>query len=317
MKDTILMLICAICLALNAGCSRSAEETLPEKQPEQAADETGGDGEEMLSNFSVSGYTQGGQRQWDMAGKSANIMDEEIALKNVTGKVYGDQANMTVVADRGTLNRVDSNVHLEKNVLATSEDGASLSTDSLDWDAQNQKLTTEAPVCIKKGGMEAFGTGIVAQPVLNLVELNKDVTVNINLDAKNTAGDGSSPEQDALPALPTVITCTGSLKVDYQNNVAFFQDNVQAKDTRGQIFADEMDVYFTSASKDGEKATGMQDLGIEKIVALGSVEIHHGSNITYSEKAVYDASSGKLTLTGRPKLVIYSTEDFGQLIGGK
>jgi len=58
----------------------------------------------------------------------------------------------------------------------------------------------------------------------------------------------------------------------------------------------------------------MEGMGIEKVIATGDVQIHHGNNITYSQKAVYDTDTGKLTLTGRPKLVIYSTEDFTQLM---
>ena len=274
--------------------------------------------EEMLSSFSVSGYTKGGEKQWELEGKSADIGSEDIQMTNVLGKVYGEDVNMTIVADQGTLNRVKNNVHLEKNVKATTDDGATLLTDYLDWDAQNEKLTSDAPVWVERGMMQASGTGIVAQPVLSLVQLKKDVTVEMALGSEvNGAADQEAlnnlRSEEARPS--TVITCDGSLEVEYENNLAIFQDNVKVKDQRGEIFSDKMNVYFSKQAEQSQQLQGMQGMGIDKVVAVGDVEIHHGENITYSQKAVYDTATGKLTLTGQPKLIIYSTQGFSQLMG--
>ena len=236
-------------------------------------------------------------------------MTEEIKLTDVLGHVFGKEMDMSIVADEGSLNRIDNNVHLEKNVRATTEDGATLRTDYLDWDAHNQKLTSDAPVWIERRQMQAAGTGMVAQPALNLVELKKDVTVKISIEEKSNQG--------LAPAVPTIITCDGPLEVEYEKNLAVFYENVKVKDGRGEIFADKMDVYFTTQSDGNKQVAGMQGLGIDKVVAVGEVEIHHGDNISYSRKAVYDTATGKLTLTGRPKLIIYSTEDFSQLVETK
>lgn len=279
-----------------------------QKELENASDE-------MFSSFSISGYGAGGRKEWDLEGKSADIMSEEIQLTDVTGKVYGDGTTMTITADEGSLNRVNNNVHLEKNVVAVSDDGATLTTDYLDWNAQDGELSTDAPVHIKRGFMEAEGIGMIAQPELNLVEIKKDVKVKIAIEVKDNNVSG---ENVAIRvSKPTIITCDGPLEVDYENNLATFYKNVKVNDSRGEIFAERMDVYFSSDSQQQQQIEGMEGMGIEKIVAVKDVEIHHGSNITYSQKAVYDAQSGKLTLTGRPKLVIYSAEGFGQLMGGE
>ncbi|MCQ9208545.1 MAG: LPS export ABC transporter periplasmic protein LptC [Omnitrophica bacterium] len=262
--------------------------------------------DEMLSSFSLSGYTKGGKKQWDLAGKSADIMTEEIKLTDITSKVYGKSTDMTIVADEGSLNRVDNNVHLEKNVKATTDDGATLTTDSLDWDAQNGVLTSEVPVEIVRGMIRARGIGLIAQPALNMVQLKKDVTVQLSLD---------EPADSAQRQGHIVITSDGPLKVEYENNLAIFHDNVKVKDNRGEIFAERIDIYFSTQAQGDEQLAGMGGMGIEKVIATGDVEIHRGANITYSQKAVYDTDTGKLTLTGQPKLVIYSTEDFSQLMG--
>jgi len=302
-------LICVLVFAVNSGCARedrdqadltaSKETADSQKELEEASDE-------MLSSFSVSGYTKGGKKQWDLAGKSADIMAEEIKLTDVTSKIYGKKTQMKIVADEGSLNRIDNNVHLEKNVKATTDDGATLTTDSLDWDAQKELLTSDAPVEIERGMMKARGRGLIAQPVSNLVQLKKDVTVELSLEE---ASDSAQKQG------PTIITCDGSLEVEYENNLAIFQDNVKVEDVRGEIFADKMNVHFSAQEQDDKQLAGMEGMGIEKVVATGNVEIHRGANITYSQKAVYDTDTGKLTLTGRPKLVIYSTEDFSQLMG--
>lgn len=309
-KIAILILIAYLFVT---GCAqenktqKEAELNSSQKELQEAPDE-------MLSSFSVTGYTKGGEKQWDLAGKSADIMSEEIKLTEVTGKVYGKQTNMTILADEGSLNRIDNNVHLEKNVQATTDDGATLTTDYLDWDAQQQKLSSDAPTQIKRGPLEASGTGIVAEPVANLVQLKKDVTVTLSLKDMGQGQNQSDLNQNAV-STPTVITCDGVLEVQYEENLAIFHDNVKVKDERGEIFADRMDVYFAAQAEQKQQLQGIEGMNIDKVVAEGNVEIHHGSNITYSQKAVYDTQTGKLVLTGQPKLVIYSTEDFSQLMG--
>jgi 3-deoxy-D-manno-octulosonate 8-phosphate phosphatase (KDO 8-P phosphatase) len=298
-----------------SGCARqeNAEgpaEPVSREEAFNAEEDSEEPSEEMLSSFAVSGYEKGGKKQWDLEGESADISLEEINLKGVTGKLYGKEMNMTIVADEGSLDKVDNNVHLERNVKATGDDGATLVTDYLDWDAQGQTLSSDAPTRIKRGQMEAAGEGFIAQPVLKLVQLKKDVTVKMALQ-----GDGVPDLQQHIPA--TMITCDGPLEVNYQDNLAVFRENVKVKDERGEIVADKMDVYFATDTEEGEAMQGMEGMGIEKLIATGDVEIHHGSNITYSQKAVYDTDTGKVTLTGQPKLVIYSMEGFSQLAGNK
>jgi hypothetical protein len=81
------------------GCGQKQESQVSEEeaQLQQELEETP---DEMLSSFSVSGYARGGKKQWDLAGKSADIMAKEIKLLDVRGKVYGKETNMTIVADQ-------------------------------------------------------------------------------------------------------------------------------------------------------------------------------------------------------------------------
>lgn len=339
-----LILICIVFLSLLGCAQEEGKDQLGVTRadnPSELQKELTQAPEEMLSSFSVSGYTKGGKKQWDLEGKGADILDQEIKLTDVTGKVYGKDMCMTILADEGSLNRLDNNVHLEKNIFANTDDGATMTTDCLNWDAQNQRLSSGDVVWIKRGMMQATGTGVVAHPEFNSVELKKDITVTLSLQPslqKAGAQENSAlsaedfPEQqpptladdsgltaqmdDASQTVSaqgepnlTVITCDGPLKVIYQDKLAVFKDNVKVKDSRGEIFADKMDVYFTTQDEAARQIEGIEGMGIQKIVAIGNTEIHHGDNITYSQRAVYDTNTGKLTLTGKPKLIIYSTGD--------
>ena len=43
---------------------------------------------------------------------------------------------------------------------------------------------------------------------------------------------------------------------------------------------------------------------IQKMIVTGNVEIEQGGNKSYAEKAIYEAGVKKLTLSGRPKLIL-------------
>ncbi len=156
-------------------------------------------------------------------------------------------------------------------------------------------------------------SGASGEPDLKKVSLEKDVTVNINpsVDAKTEETTGQKK---------IVITCDGPLEIDYGKNIATFSNNVKVDTQDALIESDKMDVYFggTGAGKDmpAEQA-GMAAMGnkIEKIVARGNVKIRQGENVSYSDEATYAALDKKITLSGKPRLVIYSAEGMNASLG--
>jgi lipopolysaccharide assembly outer membrane protein LptD (OstA) len=88
------------------------------------------------------------------------------------------------------------------------------------------------------------------------------------------------------------------------------------------MYSDKLDIFFLPETKDKTAGEGKEKKStspsmsptamaskINKIVATGNVKVIQGKNISYSDTATYNAVEKKLLLTGRPKLVIYSTED--------
>lgn len=107
------------------------------------------------------------------------------------------------------------------------------------------------------------------------------------------AGDAQAGKKDQKKT-KTIITCDGEVEFDYERNIARFMKNVHVDSEDGTIIADKITVNLNADTKQ-----------VKDIVAEGNVKIKRGENITYSERAVYDAVTKKVSLTGRPKLVIY------------
>lgn len=255
------------------------------------------DSDQQINDFSLSGFGEKGKKSWDISGKSADIFDNNVKLNDVTGNLYQEKDQVKLTADKGDFDKVEGSVHLEDNVVITTSTGAKLTTDSLDWDRKKQIVTTEAAVNIEKETMVTTAVGAVAEPNLNKVTLQKDVKVDLNPPAKTK----------------TTITCDGPMTVDYDKNIATFNNNVKVDRGDDQIYSDTMDVYFSRGDETAD--SDMMGGKIEKIIARGNVKIARGENVSYSEVAVYSSLDKKITLLGKPQLVIYSTEDMDASAG--
>lgn len=255
--------------------------------------------EQQINDFSLAGYGEKGQKSWDISGKSADIFTDVVKLNDIIGNLYGKEENVRLAADRGDFNKADGKVHLEENVVITSSSGAKLTTDYLDWDRKAQLVSTAAAVNIERENMTAVGIGARGEPGLKKVALEKDVRLDIIPAAKD--GQALSDSQKI------VITCDGPLEIDYGKNIAFFYHNVKVEREDSQIVSDTMEVYFVTKSAPKENETpGFMGSSIEKIIARGNVKVTRGENVSFSEEAVYSAREKKITLSGRPKLIISS-----------
>jgi LPS export ABC transporter protein LptC len=267
---------------------------------------------QQMSDFSLSGFGDRGKKSWDLAGKSADIGTELIKLNDIVGNFYGVQDNVRLTADNGNFNRREGSIHLQDVVVVTTSSGARMTTDALDWDRKRQIVQTDCAVQVLKNNMVITGLGAKGFPDLNKLNLDKDVKVRI--DESPVSGAAKNGMQKI------VITCDGSLQVDYQKNIATFNDNVRVVTADGVITSDQMELYFKTQSPGGKDGVGgtparqsLDDIStagskIERILARGNVTITRGANVSYSNEAIYSALENKITLLGRPKLIIYSSE---------
>lgn len=244
--------------------------------------------DQKFQGFNLQGYTDEGEKSWDVEGDTADILGTEIKLKNVVANSYGERP-MNVTADTGTVDQTTGKMVLEDDVVITSDDGSKLMTDFVEWDKEKDLVSSEEEVYIKNESFSATGTGMRAQPGLKNAQLNKDVTVRM---------DTAEPETKA-PKLLTV-TSDGPMVLDQLLLKARFEVNVVAEQDDQTLKADVMEIYFKEGMKD-----------IKEMICVGNVEIIQGENKTYAEKATYNAEDQKLTLSGRPKLILETGGESG------
>jgi len=258
------------------------------------ADET--ESPQQFEGFNLAGYEEGGKKTWDVKGDTADIIGNIVKLTNIVANAYGaEQMNLT--AKNGTVQKDTGLMHLENDVVITTNTGTKLTTDTLNWERSKDLVQTDDDVTITREGLVATGTGALGHPSLKDAQLNKDVTVTFETN------EGQSASGAALGRVVT-ITCDGSMEMEYENQKATFNDNVVAIDGDRKLTADKMEVFFdTEASQ------------IKELICIGHVSVVQGENSTYSEKAVYNAAEKKLTLSGRPKLILYTAKEGGLSFG--
>jgi LPS export ABC transporter protein LptC len=267
-------------------------------EPDKPAPQTN-DPEQQIGDFSLSGYGEKGKKAWDLSGKSADIVNEVVKLKDVVGNHYAEKDNINLTADKGRFDKKSGVVHLEDNVVITTSSGTKMTTDSLDWDRKQQVVSTLDAINLKRQDMNLSGEGARGQTALKQVALEKNVRLDIETQDKQES------KKDKI-----VIICDGPLEVDYEKNIAIFNNNVKVEAPDLTIYSDRMQVYFTpkpAASSKGEESA-VTSSSITKIVSEGNVRILRGGNTSYSQEAVYTAMDKRIVLTGRPHIEIYQTE---------
>jgi LPS export ABC transporter protein LptC len=182
-----------------------------------------GEAPQRIYSFSFSKYTSSGAKELEIEGDSADILSQEVALLNVIAKAYAEESPVTITADRGTFDKSTSDVHLRENVVAATENGARLITESLDIHPNDKRMETEIAAKVKKDNIDVEGIGASSDSELRKVTFKKNVTVVVQ-----------DPESESQA--PTVITSDGPLEIDYKRNIAHFAKNVAARDADGRLY---------------------------------------------------------------------------------
>jgi LPS export ABC transporter protein LptC len=239
--------------------------------------------EQQLQGFNLNGYDNSGKKSWEVNGEKADISDNNIKVCKVVANFYGKE-NANLKSDTGTINKTTGEVHLKDNVVITADRGTQMTTDTLNWDRNNDLVTTADQVKITDDKGVITGKGLIAHPNLKQASIGEDVKAVIN-----------SAKPPANPASQKVtITCDGPMQMDQAKFHATFSDNVVAIEeaTGRMLYADRMDVWFDDKNKK-----------LKKVICKGNVKAIQGDNASYADEMVYTGTDEKLIMTGRPKLV--------------
>lgn len=238
--------------------------------------------------FSFSKYMTTGERQLEIEGDSANILGHEVQLMNVIAKAYAEETPVVITADHGTFDKQSGIVHLNENVVATTDTGARLMTEQLDIAPDEKRVESSVLANVKTQNIDVVGTEAISDAKISNVKFKKNVTVNFR--------DPNNPQ-----AKPTTVTCDGILEIDYGKNIARFNDNVVAVDARGTLKADRMDVIYDKQTEQ-----------LDRMIGVGNVEIikPDGSS-TFSDNVIYFAKEGRTVLGGAPEVMAYEDKEGG------
>lgn len=268
MKKISIIFITVVLLI--GGCTKT-----PEKSPEPADNQTATEPAQKIMSFSLSGYEKNGKKKWEVEGKSADIMSDVVNLTDVIAKAYGAETAVTLTAEKGAFSRSTNDVHLESNVNITSSQGATMTTDELEWQNDEERAYTDKAVKVVAENLETTSTGAEARSGLQEIEFKKDVKVI-----------GGEPK--------TTITCDGPMEFNYGKGYAEFNNKVKVVDGRGEMYCDKAIAYYDTNTRQ-----------VTKITAKGNVKIVRGGSWTFSDEAEYLAPEERIVLKGSPKVVIY------------
>ena len=259
----------------------------------------GQEAEQNLADFNLSGFSDKGKKSWEISGKSADIFSEIVKIKDLTARLYRDEEDVQLQAKEADFNKTSGFLNLKNDVLITTTKGATLTTDTLNWDRTQQIISTKDRVDIQRDNIIASALGAFAQTDLKKVNLEKAVSVQIN--PKDS--DVSNLESNKI-----TITCDGPMEIDYDKNNAIFYNNVKVVKEDIQIYSDRLEVYFSKETiKTGQ--TTNPETQIKNIIASGNVRIIRGDNVSFSQEAIYEPQDKKIILKGSPRLIIYPKEE--------
>jgi len=279
----IVIIVAIVVVWNNRMSSRSSS-----REGSPVAERSGGQGEleQKIMSFTIDGRSSKGVKQWRLEGDSAEIIEDEIHLKDLKAVAYGEGTTVDLVSDRGIYCKDKGEVELIGNVRVVTSEGTVLKTNSAKWSQVTKTIFSEEFVRIEREGMIAEGKGASANSEEKKAALEKDVTVVMEPDTR--------------------VKCNGPLEVIYGENMAIFHDNVNVEDKDGKLYADKLTVYFDPETQK-----------LAKVVAEGNVKIRRGDSYTISEKAIYTDGTKSAQLIGNPRVVI-APEEFDEIqnIGG-
>lgn len=241
---------------------------------------------QQVDGFSLQGFNAQGDPSWKVNGDTADILGDTIKISNVDANTYGDN-EVNIKARHGEVDKASGNVRLQQDVVVTTSEGSQLKTDSLQWEKEKNTVSTPDRAVITDKAMKADGIGLTANSELKTAQLERNVTVEMDTEVSEKTGESQQ----------IVITCDGPMELDQANNMAVLRENVVAVRGEETLKADVIEVYFDPETRK-----------IVTIVCTDNVSVQRGENISYSDKAIYNAADQKVIFVGRPKLIMKTDE---------
>ncbi len=281
--------LCAVCCALCAafvGCAKSGGK--PQGKAPAVAAVPDPNAAQQMSGFILTGYEPDGTKRWVLNGKGASVDGHIVSIlhPDAVGNEPGRTAFLT--ASAAQINQDNRHVRMEHEVTIHTSDGLWLTSPILHWLPDRNEVATDQAVRIETDHMLVRGYEAEGLTQLKHAKILRDIEMVLNPSDHDRPNGGSKQ---------VTITCDGPLSFDYEHNVATFEENVHVKDPNGDLYSDKLVAYL-----DPKAHT------IRYAEAMGRVRIHQNQNTALSERAVYEPAAGKITLIGKPSLLVYPSQ---------
>lgn len=162
---SLTFVLISVCLLL--GCDDRSTNT-KEINPQEA---------EVAEEFTLT-QTFEGKKAWVLKARSATSMrdDNMIRVYDPHLDFYSREGDIysTLVSDSGIYYLESSNIKALGQVIVVSADSAVLRTDSLKWVSGEKEIRTEGRVHITKGTTVITGEGLVSDPALDHIKIERD-----------------------------------------------------------------------------------------------------------------------------------------------
>jgi len=145
--------------------------------------------------------TRGESTLWEVWADQVEMREAEGSglLSRVNNPVvvvlYFNEGQLRCTADRATVDLKTKDVRLDGAVVARSDQGTQLETDSVRWIAASRRLVTDRPVTISRGNLVTQGRGMDAETSLERVRIFQNITSYLQPSgtAPRTGRRGASP----------------------------------------------------------------------------------------------------------------------------
>ncbi len=296
----LLLVSCLLSLvSVVVGCAKSKPSASSVAPQTASAPPTDPNATQQMTEFALTGYEVDGSKRWELEGKGASVDGSIVTIFQPNGVGYEPERKSYLTASAAQVNQTNRHVRFEHDVTIHTSDGVWFTSPVLHWIPDQQQFATDQPVRMETDHMLLRGRGSTGHTQLKQMTVLEDIELVLNPTDHDLSGQG--PKQ-------VTITCDGPLSFDYAKNIATFEQNVHVKDPSGDLFSDTLIAYL-----DANTHT------IRYAEAIGRVRIHQEQNTALSERAVYEPAIGKITLLGKPSLLVYPSQqqspqiDFGGL----
>ena len=243
-----------------------------------------------MSGFTLTGYEVSGAKRWELEGQGASVDGDIVTIHHPDAVGYDPGRTAHLTASAAQMRQKDRHVRLEHEVTIHPSDGLWLATPILHWIPDQNQMATDEPVRLETDHMLLRGRGARGLADLKQATLFNDIELILNPTDHDSPGGPNHVR----------ITCDGPLAFDYENDIATFEQNVHVEDPNGDLYSDKLIAYLNRPAHT-----------IRYAEAIGKVRIHQAQNTAMGERAVYEPGIGKITLVGKPSLLVYPEEGTG------